>query len=102
MKKFVTVFFVLFFFQVCAWSQAVTHKEKKNLVEAAKSIQDSIEREPVISVKDVALWKLEIRAADSARIVDSLRTAGYGAELDEFFSRDTAKVEPVFAPVVAG
>lgn len=102
MKKFMTVFFVLFFFQVCAWSQAVTHKEKKNLVEAAKSIQDSIEREPVISVKDVALWKLEIRAADSARIVDSLRTAGYGAELDEFFSRDTAKVEPVFAPVVAG
>lgn len=104
MRNLVAIFFMLVLsFGTSIFAQTADATRRQDLSAAAWSIQSSLaNRDSIISIREMAEYRKALIAADSARIVDSLKSMGYEQELDEYFARDTAKVELVFAPVVAG
>jgi len=84
-------------------AQEVDSLRRVELIATANSIKAKFDdRDTVISIKEVVEHKRAERSADSIHIVDSLRHAGFNKEIDEYYARDTAKVDPVFPLIVGG
>lgn len=98
--KMVTVFFVLIF-SILSYGQVADTLKKQELRVAVKSIQDSLLRKDMVSLKEMAEYRAAKITEDSSRIVDSLRAAGFDDEINEFFSRDTVRTNSVAAPLIA-